>query len=307
MINGDNKKAIILLKQVVKQDTNHIKAYLQLGNLLRNDYTEQAIKIHQSLTIRPQLDLEIKVEIHKALAKDYIEIGHVKNAAKEAKEILTLEKRNLWAINFLIKISENEQDWEEAAIWSRNLQKVTGKKKIVKVARFDVYKGLDSMGNGNLDEAKTYFKKAIKSNPNYSLSYRYLGDVYEKKRDLIKAVENWEIFATKNIQSGMDVYHKIESALFDLGRYSEVENFYRKIIKLDNNNIEAIIKLTNVLEEKGETTSALSLIEDSVKNFNNDIRIDIIKLKLSISTATPIDLGHQIDEIINKISNENTD
>ena len=121
IINGDNKKAIILLKQVVKQDTNHIKAYLQLGNLLRNDYTEQAIKIHQSLTIRPQLSSEIKVEIHKALAKDYIEIGYVKNAAKEAKEILSLEKRNLWAIEFLINISESEQDWEEAAIWSRNL------------------------------------------------------------------------------------------------------------------------------------------------------------------------------------------
>ena len=163
------------------------------------------------------------------------------------------------------------------------------------------------MGNGNLDEAKSYFKKAIKSYPNYSLSYRYLGDVYEKKRDLIKAVENWEIFATKNIESGTTIYHKIESALFDLGRYSEVENFYRKIINIDNTNIEAIIKLTNVLEEKGETTSALNLIEDSLKNLNNDIRIDIIKLKLSISTATPIDLGHQIDEIINKISNKDVD
>ena len=78
IINGENKKAIILLKQVVTQDTNHIKAYLQLGNLLRNDNAEQAIKIHQALTIRPLLNPEIKVEIHKALAKDYIEIGYVK-------------------------------------------------------------------------------------------------------------------------------------------------------------------------------------------------------------------------------------
>ena len=110
------------------------------------------------------------------------------------------------------------------------------------------------------------------------------------------------IYATKDLGSGIDVYHKIESALFDLGRYSEVENFYRKIIDLDKYNLEAVIKLANVLEEKGETTAALSLIENSISHENKDIRADIMKLKLSISMATPIELGHQIDLIINKLS-----
>ena len=39
-----------------------------------------------------------------------------------------------------------------------------------------------------------------------------------------------------------------------------------------------------------------------------DIRIDLMKLKLSIATATPIELGHQIDLIINKkITKDNDD
>ncbi|MBA65865.1 MAG: hypothetical protein CMG55_08705 [Candidatus Marinimicrobia bacterium] len=307
MISGNDSKAILLLRQVVKQDTNHVKAYLQLGNLLRKENSEQAIKIHQSLTVRPNLNSDLKVDIHKSLAKDYIEIGYIENAIKEAKEILTLEKRNLWAIEFLIKTAEDDQNWEEAAVWSRHLQKVTGKKKTDNVARFDVYKGLDSFGNGEFDEAKSFFKKAIKISPNYNLSFRYLGDVYEKKRDLVKAVENWQIYATKELELGVSVYHKIESALFDLGRYSEVENFYRKIIDLDKGNLEAVIKLANVLEEKGETDSALSLIEDSIKNGNRDIRADIMKLKLSLQIATPLDLGHQIDLIINKLSKNDND
>ena len=80
LMNGNKTKAISLLQEVVKKDTNHVRAYLQLGNILRTQNTEQAIKIHQSLTVRPHLTAEQKVDIHKALAKDYIQIGYTKNA-----------------------------------------------------------------------------------------------------------------------------------------------------------------------------------------------------------------------------------
>ena len=280
---------------------------MQLGNILRKGNTDQAIKIHQSLTVRPNLISEQKVEIHKALAKDYIEIGYTKNAIEEAKKILLIEKRNLWSLKFLIRTSEDNQDWEEAALWSKHLQKISGKKEINDLSRFDIYKGLDCMRNGKIEDAKSFFKTAIRKSPDNSKAYKFLGDLYEKNRDLVKALENWQVYAIKNKKSGVDVYHKIESALFDLGRYSEVENFYQKLINLDKSNLEAVIKLANVLEEKGETTAALNLIENSTDSNNKDIRADLMKLKLIISTATPIEFGHQIDAIINKISKNNND
>ncbi|OUX32116.1 MAG: hypothetical protein CBE24_03845 [bacterium TMED264] len=280
---------------------------MQLGNILRKGNTDQAIKIHQSLTVRPNLISEQKVEIHKALAKDYIEIGYTKNAIEEAKKILFIEKRNLWSLKFLIRTSEDNQDWEEAALWSKHLQKISGKKEINDLSRFDIYKGLDCMRNGKIEDAKSFFKTAIRKSPDNSKAYKFLGDLYEKNRDLVKALENWQVYAIKNKKSGVDVYHKIESALFDLGRYSEVENFYQKLINLDKSNLEAVIKLANVLEEKGETTAALNLIENSTDKNNKDIRADLMKLKLIISTATPIEFGHQIDAIINKISKNNND
>ena len=307
LIDGEKNKSISLLQDVVKKDTNHIRAYLQLGNILRDENTDQALKIHQSLTVRPNLLPEQRVEIHAALAKDYIKIGYIKNAIEEAKKILSIEKRNLWALKFLIKISEENQDWEEAATWSRHLQKISGKKILNDLSRFDIYKGLECMRNGNNEDAKSFFKKAVKKSPNNSKAYKYLGDLYEKNRDLVKALENWKAYATKDENSGTDVYHKIESALFDLGRYSEVEKFYQKLISIDKFNFEAVIKLANVLEEKGETTTALNLIDNSANEHNNDIRIELMKLKLSITTATPIELGHQIDAIINKKITKNND
>ncbi|HIC38601.1 MAG TPA: hypothetical protein EYO79_03925, partial [Candidatus Marinimicrobia bacterium] len=56
IVRGNSKTALKLLRDVVKQDTNHIDAYLKMGEILREEgNSQQAIKIHQSLTVRPNL------------------------------------------------------------------------------------------------------------------------------------------------------------------------------------------------------------------------------------------------------------
>lgn len=304
MMKADKDKAIRLLKDVVKQDSDHIMAYLQLGNILRDDHPQQATKIHQSLTVRPNLSKELKVDIHQSLAMDYKEIGKLSFAKREAEAILKIEKRNLWALEFLLKLAENESNWDEAASWTKQIQRITGKKNANDLAKFHVYKGLQKLENGMTEEAKSFFMKAVKLSPEFGLSYRYLGNVYEQSRDWVKAVENWEAYATKDLENGHIVFEKIESALFDLGRYSEVENFYRRILELDNSNYESIIRLANVLEEKGETSAALSLVEDSLRDQSNDVRGHLMKLKLSLTTNTPVELSHQIDSILEKLNDK---
>ena len=118
----------------------------------------------------------------------------------------------------------------------------------------------------------------------------------------MKALENWKIFAKKDFKGGAVVYGKIESALFDLGRYSEVEKFYRQILDLDPSNFEAIIRLANVLDEKGESVAALNLVDNATFPGVLDVRADIMKLKLSLVTSTPVELSHQIDNILGKLS-----
>ena len=118
----------------------------------------------------------------------------------------------------------------------------------------------------------------------------------------MKALENWKIFAEKDLKGGTLVYGKIESALFDLGRYSEVEKFYRQILNLDPTNFEAIIRLANVLDEKGDSLAAFHLVENATLPDILDVRADIMKLKLSLATSTPVELSHQIDNILQKLS-----
>jgi len=307
MVRGEKSKSIGLLKDVVKNDTNHIQAYLQLGNILRDDKPEQSLKIHQSLTVRPNLNLDMIVDIHKSLAMDYQVLGDVKKSKNEIEKVLLIEKRNLWALSSLVKISESEKDWDQAAKLSKRLQKITGKNNDDNFAQFEVYKGLENLDKGLFNEAKQFFQKAIKISPNYSLSYKHLGNIFEQTRDLVNALKNWELYAIKDLKNSHTVFPKIESALFDLGRYSEVEKFYRRILEMEKSNIHAIIRLSNVLEEKGERVDAISLIDNFLIDNESDIRTDLMKLKLLVPTSTPIELVQKIDNIMEELLNKNND
>ena len=306
MVRGDKRTALKHLRDVVKQDTNHVDAYLQMGDILREEGNAlAAIKIHQSLTVRPNLKNDVKIHIHRSLALDYNQISQLAKARREVELLLKLDKKNLWANEFLLALFEKQQDWDKATQISKIIQKVKQLQDPTQIARFLVLKGMDKHEKGKVDEAIKTFDIAAKTDPNYEKTYLCLGDIYLFKRDLVKAIDNWEKYALLNPENGKMIYSKIEAALFDLGRFSEVEKFYERIVDKDPSNLSALTKLANVLEEKGEHNSALSLVEDALSKNQTSIHAHLMKLKLSLQVSKPNELSNHIDKIIQLLTSNN--
>jgi lipopolysaccharide biosynthesis regulator YciM len=305
MLKTDTRRAISLLRDVVKQDSDHIDAYLQLGNILRDEEPQRALKIHQTLTVRPNLNKTTKVDIYKSLAMDYEVIGDLIKARKEAEQILIIDKLNKWAITFLLNIGEKLEDWDYATDKAKQLQKIIGVSDSNNLAKYIVYKSKEKIKQNNFKEAESLLDKAISQSPEFGLPYKYLGDIKMKNRDLVKAIEYWEKFINLSPEESYMVFDSMESALFDLGRYSEVENFYRKVLEKTPMDLAAGLRLANVLNEKGEDQAAILLIDKLIDNGNATISIMLMKLKLSLFIKTPAELGYQVDEILNQLENIN--
>ena len=305
MLRADKSKAVALLRDIVKQDSDHVDAYLQLGSILRDDDPQRALKIHQMLTVRPNLEQSIQLEIYKSLAMDYETIGDLNRSKKEAEQILTLDKQNQWALTFLLNIGEKIKDWDYAEDKAKRLQKITGNYNNQELAKYLVYRGKEKIKENEFEAAELLLNKAIKQAPEFGLPYKYLGKIRMVKRDLVKAVGYWEKFVNLSPEDSHKVFDNMESALFDLGRYSEVENFYRKVLDKDSNNVAGTLRLANVLNEKGEDQAAIKLIDGIINSGSDKISILLMKLKLSLSIQTPNELGYQIDAILNTIENAN--
>ena len=297
LVRGDSQNAIRLLRDVVKQDTNHLDAYLQLGDILREEGNSQnAIKIHQSLTVRPGLDDKLQIQIHQSLAKDYLSLNEISLAKKEAEMILNIDKKEFWATEFLLDLAEKSHDWAQAAHLIKTLD--SNNSDITRLARFKVYEGMGKFENDDRKGAEQCFNKAIEIAPNFGLPHLYLGNLFSENRNLVKALEHWEQYALLDLKNGSSIYSKIESALFDLGRFSEVEKFYQRALKNNPRNLDALAKIANVLEEKGERQKALDLVEDALSQHQDSIKLRLMKLKLSIQYSSPPQLSQQIDKMI---------
>jgi len=165
MVKGDTRTALKHLRNVVKQDTNHIDAYLQMGDILREEGNAQAaVKIHQSLTVRPNLNNDISRDIHQSLALDFKQIGHLNKAKREAELVLKLDRKNLWANEFLLDIYENQRNWDQATQITKSIQKLKQSQDPNQIARFLVYQGMDKLEKGHQKEAEAQFNKAVKIN-----------------------------------------------------------------------------------------------------------------------------------------------
>ena len=69
--------------------------------------------------------------------------------------------------------------------------------------------------------------------------------------------------------------------------------------------INAGQRLANVLNEKGEHKAALVLVDQFIEQNKSSISLMLMKLKLSLITKTPAELGYYVDEILSKLKNEN--
>ena len=305
MLLSDKRKAINLLSTLVKNDSEHVSAYLQLGNLLRHEDTDRAVKIHQMLTVRQNLNIETKIEIFKSLALDYKKINDKQKSKIEAEKILEIDKTNMWANEFLLSLAEETEQWDYAEKKARDLKKIKGFDREINLSNYTLQKGIVHLKDNNLSEAEILFRKAISESPEFGTPYKYMGDIKYANRDLVKAVEYWEKYMELSPNESHLVFDSIETAHFDLGRYSEVEKFYRKVLDNNPEDLNAGLRLANVLNEKGENKAAINLVDSFIYEENPSILVMLMKLKLSLTTKTPAELAHYIDKILKILKNSN--
>ena len=298
ILKGDNTVAVKLLKQVVSHDSDNVGAYLQLGNLLRSVNPQQSAKIHQSLTVRPKLSKPVSKEIHQALALDYAELSDYKRAKIEADMVLKYDKNNLWAHQFLLQIAEKQRDWEQASGLASKVQKLTGNRDVRQLAEIQLQAGKDQLDKDDCKKALQHFQNAIKLDPIFSAPYLHIGNIYEGENNLKKAIINWEKYLINEQNGDAQIYKKIESALFDLGKFSEIEQFYHRILAEKPNDKNAIVKLSSLLKDKGDIEEAIKLVDNAIKQNSDLISARLMKLKILLEKANPVDLSNQIDELI---------
>lgn len=310
LITGRRKSAYKNFKDIIQKDSDNIKAYLRLGQVLREGGNPvQALKIHRGLLHRRNLTHYDQIELYKNLALDSYSAGNVDTAIQELISLLKIEKTNEWAVTQLTAFYREKQDWAKAGEYFEKYQKLTNKDDKHKLALYKIQEGRIYIKNKKFEDARKTFEDALNIS-DIAVAYYFIGnsfsgeseeeyqksvekdsanqpasdektDYMEKAKELLgKAIPMWIRYAELNPEQAWMVIHLLKDGLFALDRYSEIENILKQILKNDSDNIEVIASLSEIYSHRGENTEAIELIDSALEQDPTSLIVKLIKMKL---------------------------
>ena len=329
LITGRRRSAYKNFKDIIQKDSDNIKAYLRLGQVLREGGNPvQALKIHRGLMHRRNLTHYEQIELHKNLALDYYSSGNLDAAIQELLSLLKIEKNNEWAVTQLTAFYREKQDWAKAGEYFEKYQKLTNKEDAHKLALYKIQEGRIHIKNKKFEDARKTFEDALNIS-DIAVAYYFIGnsfsgeseeeyqksvekdsannpasdektDYMEKAKELLgKAIPIWVRYAELNPEQAWMVIHLLKDGLFALDRYSEIENILKQILKNDSDNIEVIASLSEIYSHRGENTEAIELIDSALEQDSTSIIVKLIKMKLQAKKErSGNEFSRSLDDII---------
>ena len=266
ILSNEHDKAIEEFTRMVEVDSETVEVYLGLGSLFRSKgEVGRAIRIHQSIIVRPALDKRIKVQAYFDLALDYQKAGLFDSAIETFRTVIRLDPHHLEAYRRLEKIYEDEKSWGEALEIERQIRKLTRDRDPGVHAHLQTEIAKDLVAAGRGDEAVRVFRKAIQADPRCVDAYLHLGDLYASRGQHGKALALWEGVAERTPDYAFLTYPRIEKILAEQGRTEEIEGIYRRNAARNPADVQTRLRLGEYLLAKGETEAAGQVFEEAVR------------------------------------------
>ncbi|MCP4682249.1 MAG: tetratricopeptide repeat protein [Desulfobacterales bacterium] len=265
ILSNDHDHAIEEFTKSVQLNSETIETYVALGNLYRSKGDiERAIRIRQSIILRPNIDEEIKLSALFDLGVDYRNGGFLNRALSTFLKVTEKDASNLKALEEVEKIHEELKDWENA---------YQTRKKIARLAKGDhghilAHHSVE-LGKGFLEKeeyakAITYFNRALSIHEKCIDAYLHLGDLYFDKQEYKKAISTWKKVAQVAPRFTFLAYRRLEGAYSKMENLKPVEEFLKECTKL-NSDAFTHLALARYLYNENDHDGTLREIDSALE------------------------------------------
>lgn len=228
LINEQPDKAVDVFIKLLEVDSDTVETHLALGSLFRRrGEVDRAIRIHQNLIARPQLDKQHRLHALSELGQDYLRAGVLDRAERLFLELVRLGEENQSSLRFLLNIYQQEKDWSKAIEIAKKLQ-LLGEPMHATIAQYYCELAEQMLDKGRISQALMYLKRA------------QVADNACVRASLIRA--------------------RIES---ESQNYKESIRFYKRVIAQDPNYISEIVSpLAECYQKLNEEKKLVAYLEN---------------------------------------------
>ena len=258
-LDGRTVDAIARLKEAVGTDSDNVDAYIRLGDLfMQQGEVERAIKVHENLSLRRNLDKREEKKVLQALVRDYVKTDRKVKAISLLEELVHMDKSDAVSAERLAELYIETGAWDKCEEQLKELARHQAQRQ--RAARLHTEYGR-AYPKDNPGAALAAFETALKLDPNSIPARLYLGDHHLSQGDTNAAIKTWSDILELAPEKNALVRDRLERAYFDAGKFEDVTTLYEKLLRKVPEDSGLVVALAEIYQKKEDLSSAIRLLE----------------------------------------------
>jgi len=162
LLNEETDKAVDAFIKMLEVDSDTVETHLAVGKLFRRrGEVDRAIRIHQNLIARPQLDKVAREQALFELGQDYLSAGMLDRAERIFLDVVSVKEHHVPALRALLDIYQQEKSWQNAIQTAHKLEAASKKDLQDVVAHYYCELAESILQHNQHEMAEHYLKRAV--------------------------------------------------------------------------------------------------------------------------------------------------
>lgn len=193
LLNDESDKAIDVFIQLAETSHETFEPQLALGNLYRRKgEVDRAIKLHQALIAQAELPERYRTRALLAIGKDYMSAGLLDRAEVLFSELVEIEAHTPEALQSLVEIYQQEQDWLQAIKSATRFQSATNRNMSTPIGHFYCELAELAVVQGDVAEAEKFLASALRVDQKSVRAHLICAKINQSNQNWQKAIDEYE-------------------------------------------------------------------------------------------------------------------
>lgn len=301
LLNEQPDKAIELFLHIAELDKETFETQVALGHLFRRrGEVDRAIRLHQALVQRNDLNDAQRVQALLALGEDYMKSGLLDRAETVFSELVALDLSPL-ALRHLIGIYQAERDWAKAIENAQRFESATGEPMGKLIAHFECELADRHRAAGDVEAAREAVARAYEADANSVRAGMLEGRIEIDAGRHAAAIRSLERVARSDPDYLPEVMPQLLEAYAAVGDVPGARKFLAEMCE-HYRGIAPVLALTRMIEKEEGVAPARAYLAKELKN-RPSVRGEAALIELSLAekadpTATLVDLRNITDQLL---------
>jgi lipopolysaccharide assembly protein B len=267
LLNEETDKAVDIFIKMLEVDSDTVETHLAVGKLFRRrGEVDRAIRIHQNLIARPQLEKIYREQSLFELGQDYLSAGMLDRAERIFLESVNAKSHSAQALKILIDIYQQEKDWENAVQIAQKYEAVTRQTMQPVIAHYYCELGEIAYGKGQLDKATTYFEKACSADASCVRASLLQAKILMEAGDYKTALKSLKKIQAQNPDYLSEAIELLASCYEKLNEEDKLVVYLKQLLDDYPRVPVALILAERIRKHKGDKVAA-SFVADYVRRY----------------------------------------